>query len=671
MGAHLPLYKDEGVSIMKWTCLVYLAVAKSLHPVPDLSFSETTFLSTRRAAAAERSKETHRDNVADKIRVSNIDEEMSRFFTSNAGSLDKSYQDTAADDSRRSSHRRNPTTGQFHGRHSRVEISSLPPASFGLPRRPFLGFGEPGPYLPSNTDPPEESMVKVPPQDKSSHATSCYSWSTSPNRSVRYAAEGELNKSSPRVSPDKHIERSHQHSETLSSHLKQRLDCGGASKLQQSSQRSAETNHRQMRAEGRTAQSHSRISSQQTSPSGKSTRDQDYQTSGTSVEIGSNKVTGDSVNDYLGLAKVVSADTRDSTEGNPLRKTDFNGPLDKSDSFTEVLDTIFGKLESRAKDSNFDEISERKVSDMGIRSTSPGDREISAESKARCQSGRTPTYASHSGVTDDQSPQEENVGVCERSRVNQQKHIAASPSPLSAQGKPYQQYRPDTQLPYQLENRAWKGPITVFGQELEAVKLGWEHKRDAPENTLRISRGSSLRRSSARAYGTLVSLHLGPPDCQNIVRGHVPRTTESCIGPLSDSFGYRFSGNVSVRESEGYDCATKQEEREQTERLEMNDVFCNEVTHTYAQDHSLSSQRQNESSYSNKYSLESRNLPTITSRGYSRTGLGSQHSTVTPSVLRYREDEQHLQRGVITQQQQLLIDSEPGLLGFWKPNKLY
>ena len=148
--------------------------------MPDLSFSELTFLNTSKAQSgnhmAPENKKTKKKDV-------NRDEELSRFFESTGVPTNRGRQGhTREFRSTRYDHER------LESGHRKIQSSmeTSPAAAAGLPDRPFLGFGEPGPRPPSLLDPNEippsinSSARRAADADAStSRSTSYFTWSRS------------------------------------------------------------------------------------------------------------------------------------------------------------------------------------------------------------------------------------------------------------------------------------------------------------------------------------------------------------------------------------------------------------------------------------------------------------------------------------------------------------
>lgn len=156
--------------------------------VPDLAFSEMTFLNPRKEKpknpihATEKKSRRKRDKNAD------AEAEISRYFTSKK-SLDYRQQPYEDQPAFESSHPKYRDEGLYRVREtSKREDPSLSLA--GLPEKPFLGFGSSGPPTTS----PETRLQMI---HKSNRATQSQSRTLSPTRSTTYYTWSKTGGSSP------------------------------------------------------------------------------------------------------------------------------------------------------------------------------------------------------------------------------------------------------------------------------------------------------------------------------------------------------------------------------------------------------------------------------------------------------------------------------------------
>ena len=650
-------------------CLIHYVSAKTSRLVPDLSFSEITFLNTRREAPIEPSERTSREKTKKKNNAIDSNEEISRFFESAAIPLAEKKQKIPSHDINRPSHRGPRATEQSHGCLSSSEMSALPPVSLDLPGRPFLGFGERGPHLPSTNDPPEDLNVRMPPRGSSSHPISYYTWSQSPAVSLRHKVGGRSPLGSAKVSPGKTL-AGELHSESRPFHSKARLEDDGLYNIQKVPPESIEHDHPQGWTEEYIIEPQSRVGCRKPNSLGRSIGKRG-QTKTTSKDLNSRSSIGDSINDSLESRNIAITNAKVPAEvTNALHQSELDHSRGEEDSFTKALDAIFDKLESGIANSNTTNELEQEPGMSGIPSIQQRHREVSTQPEARRDNMRLRTYATHSGFSEGQSPDEQKVRLCEQSPMHcREKRFTANPSPLSIQGTAPWLQRPDIKLSCPPNSRIWRGPTVVYGQELEARKPSREHCHISREDALHGSRGSSLRLSTARAYGTPVSLDPRPFGVPNPISSYTPHMVEKHARPCSNHFGEnRFSEDVLELQGEGKRCDGGWEEQAQTEIQDEADESALDMKgfhYSYEMDanalEQAVSQNQSGSSYSNSYDITPGNHQVP--YGYSRTHLGSRNRTISRGIFGVTEEH----RGIVPHPN----DEEPGLVGFWKSNKLY
>ena len=197
---HLPQCEEEDVSndlflepltAQKLICLI----------VPDLSFSELSFLNSRRelldrAARDLKAKESSEKKDKKKQQqqqqlVVGHDNDISKFFISNTEPVNGICVDSGS-----SPPRRTPAAIKRHNRQSSAITPSLLPVH--LAQRPFVGFGELGPGSQSPSQPRKSPHVvsrhvgRQTRPDTVVDTTSNYTWSQSPtktNKPISRAAE--------------------------------------------------------------------------------------------------------------------------------------------------------------------------------------------------------------------------------------------------------------------------------------------------------------------------------------------------------------------------------------------------------------------------------------------------------------------------------------------------
>ena len=156
--------------------------------VPDLSFSEMTFLNTR-GKPDEALKGTSEKKASRKSKAENLDDEISRFFASTRAPLTERDHNITSHNDRQVPLQQAKSRRTRDVRYSSIERSSVPAVE--LPGRPFLGFGQRGPHPPSHTDRREDvgvGAVRTRGQSRSerSHPTTYYTWSQSSELGPRH-----------------------------------------------------------------------------------------------------------------------------------------------------------------------------------------------------------------------------------------------------------------------------------------------------------------------------------------------------------------------------------------------------------------------------------------------------------------------------------------------------
>ena len=147
--------------------------------MPDLSFSELTFLN---ASKAQPESHVVLENKKSKRKAVDRDDELSRFFAPTGAPANKGRQGHTKENRRMQHDREHREELRHHEIQSSMKTS--PAAAAGLPDRPFLGFGEPGPRPPSLLDTNETpcSIISSVPRTvdaSTSHSTSYFTWSRS------------------------------------------------------------------------------------------------------------------------------------------------------------------------------------------------------------------------------------------------------------------------------------------------------------------------------------------------------------------------------------------------------------------------------------------------------------------------------------------------------------
>ena len=147
--------------------------------MPDLSFSELTFLNASKAQPVNHAVPENRKSRKKDV---DRDEELSRFFASTGAPTNRGRQGHTNEERRTRHDREQQEVPRYQELQSSVETS--PAAAAGLPDRPFLGFGEPGPRPPSLLDPNEippsiTSSTRKTADASASHSTSYFTWSRS------------------------------------------------------------------------------------------------------------------------------------------------------------------------------------------------------------------------------------------------------------------------------------------------------------------------------------------------------------------------------------------------------------------------------------------------------------------------------------------------------------
>ena len=156
--------------------------------VPDLAFSEMTFLNPRKGKPENSIKATEQKSQRRRDKNADTEAEISRYFTSKKY-LDYRQQPSEDQPAFESSHPKYRDEGLYRVREtSKREDPSLSLA--GLPERPFLGFGSSGPPTTS----PETRFQMI---HKPNRATQSQSRTLSPTRSTTYYTWSKTGGSSP------------------------------------------------------------------------------------------------------------------------------------------------------------------------------------------------------------------------------------------------------------------------------------------------------------------------------------------------------------------------------------------------------------------------------------------------------------------------------------------
>ncbi|KAL9120882.1 MAG: hypothetical protein Q9187_002561 [Circinaria calcarea] len=151
--------------------------------LPDLSFSEMTFLNAR-GKPEEPLNDVGEKKRSRKSKASNLNDEISRFFASTREPLVERSHNISSHAKELPPLAETGSTCRQDVRHLSVARSSLPPIK--LPGRPFLGFGEPGPRPSSPLRDLREDIsvsdlcTRRQPQSGPSRSATYYTWSQSP-----------------------------------------------------------------------------------------------------------------------------------------------------------------------------------------------------------------------------------------------------------------------------------------------------------------------------------------------------------------------------------------------------------------------------------------------------------------------------------------------------------
>ncbi|MCJ1396955.1 hypothetical protein MMC11_000147 [Xylographa trunciseda] len=154
--------------------------------LPDLSFSEVNFLSTRREQPTESKRDVDNSKRRRERKAADNDDEISRFFAVTKAPLTERDLNSHHDDGY-AAFKLPPLSSSPHWKVRRYPTATkLTVAPVQEPIRPFLGFGERRPYPPVSSGPSSiyrasTSPVKPPLRVNPSVATSYFPWSTSPN----------------------------------------------------------------------------------------------------------------------------------------------------------------------------------------------------------------------------------------------------------------------------------------------------------------------------------------------------------------------------------------------------------------------------------------------------------------------------------------------------------
>ncbi|MCJ1242917.1 hypothetical protein MMC30_000113 [Trapelia coarctata] len=111
--------------------------------LPDLAFSEMTFLKSRRMTQAELSRDAENKRLRKGQRAANVDDEISRFFKATESPLHERDANACHRQVQFTPIRHTSSSLGIHLQQSSATSSSLPPPS--PLTNPFLGFGVPGP----------------------------------------------------------------------------------------------------------------------------------------------------------------------------------------------------------------------------------------------------------------------------------------------------------------------------------------------------------------------------------------------------------------------------------------------------------------------------------------------------------------------------------------------
>ncbi|MCJ1389319.1 hypothetical protein MMC18_002175 [Xylographa bjoerkii] len=152
--------------------------------LPDLSFSEVNFLSTRREKPTEPKRDLDNSKRRRERKTVDDDDEISRFFTVTKAPLTE--RDLNGYHNNGYAFPLPPVRSSNQNRHLYSTTTKSTMAPVEVPIRPFLGFGERGPHPPvssglSSSYRASTSPVKLLPRRSQSMTTSYFTWSTSPN----------------------------------------------------------------------------------------------------------------------------------------------------------------------------------------------------------------------------------------------------------------------------------------------------------------------------------------------------------------------------------------------------------------------------------------------------------------------------------------------------------